>query len=123
VFDIGGRFDFDQPPALIRTALEHIDSDENVSVLKCAFEDRWNLRIADQLSRRPNRLFSISGLHGDTAWKHLASQQTDLSPLLDYRLARLARLHSKFRRVHSQIQSLETLRPGDESRFCEEHQC
>jgi hypothetical protein len=122
IFDIRGRFDLDQPPALVLAALEYIDSDENVPVLECALEDRWNLRIVDQFPSRPDRLFSISGLNDDATRIHLLRQQTDLLPLVNDRLLRIIRLHRHFRRVHSQIQALETLRPGDEFGFGEERQ-
>ena len=52
VSSIRGRFDLDEPPALILKALEYIDSDENVPMLECAFEDRWNSRIFDQFPSR-----------------------------------------------------------------------
>jgi len=40
-------FNLNQPPSLISTALEYIDSDEYAMVLERAFEDRWNFRIRD----------------------------------------------------------------------------
>jgi hypothetical protein len=86
VFDIRGRFDLDEPPTSILTALENIDSDENVPVLECAFEDRWNFWIADQFPSRPNRLLSIFGLNGHAARKYPPSQQTNLLPLINDRL-------------------------------------
>ena len=47
VFDIGCRFDLDQPPAVIWTTVEHIDSDENAPVLERTLEDRRDFRIFD----------------------------------------------------------------------------
>src|SRR5208283_2175743 len=86
VSSIRGRFDLDEPPTSVLAALEYIDSYENVPVLECAFEDRWNLWIADQLPSRPNRLFPISGLDGHAAQKHPPRQQADLLPLVNDRL-------------------------------------
>jgi hypothetical protein len=97
VFNSRGRFDLDQPPALVLATLEHIDSDENVSVLECAFEYRWNLWIADQFPSRPDRLFPISGLNRHAARKHSPCQQTDLLPLVNDRLICVARLRRQFR--------------------------
>jgi len=45
VSSIRGRFDLDEPPALILKALEYIDSDENVPMLECDLEYRWDFRV------------------------------------------------------------------------------
>jgi hypothetical protein len=121
IFNIRGRFDLDQPPAFVLTALEYINSDENVPMFECAFEYRRNLRIVDQFPGRPDRLFAVSGINGYAARIHLPCQQTDLMSLVNDRLLRLVRLRRQFGRVHSQIQSLEALRPGREFGFCEQH--
>jgi hypothetical protein len=47
VFCVGCRFNFDQPPASVSTALENIHPDENVAVLKRALEYRRNFWIVD----------------------------------------------------------------------------
>ena len=47
ILNIRGRFDLDKPPASVSTALEYIDSDEHVLVLKRALEYRVNLWIFD----------------------------------------------------------------------------
>ena len=45
VFDIRARFDLDEPPASVLTAVEHIDAHENAIVLKGAFEDRRDVSV------------------------------------------------------------------------------
>lgn len=43
-------------------------------------------------------------------------------PLVDDRLARLARLRRQFWLMDDKVEPLEALRPGHKFRFCEKHQ-
>src|SRR5580693_3506757 len=100
--------------------MQDVHAHEHVTVFKHAFKDRGNVAVCNQLSRGADRFIqSTRTIYLDAARKHLACEQTDLSPLLDNCLCRSAQLCGEFRLMNLKVESLEALHARDELGFAD----